>query len=107
MEELVGRKARFDLDRAIDKPILLGVTDGFRFVQRGLGDEAVLFVLGYFGNSSFAVSYLVPNVGTNSDEGVVSSGEARVHVGLVAERLRNDRNGPFMRWRLSNPVLHA
>lgn len=107
MEEFIRRKVRFDFDHAINKPILLGVTDGFRFVQGGLNDEPIPFVLGYFGNSSFAVAYLVPDVGTNSDEGDVSSGEGGVHVRLVAERLGNGKDGPFMRERLSNPVLHA
>ncbi len=69
IEELTGRKARFDLDHAIDKPILLGVADGFRPIEGGLSDEAVLLTLAYFGDCSPAVLYLVPNVGTDSDKG--------------------------------------
>lgn len=68
IEELIGRKARFDLDHAIDKPILLGVADGFRLIEGGLSDEAVLLTLAYFGDCSPAVFYLVPNVGTDSDK---------------------------------------
>ncbi len=68
IEELIGRKARFDLDHAIDKPILLGVADGFRLIEGGLSDEMVLLTLAYFGDCSPAVLYLVPNVGTDSDK---------------------------------------
>jgi len=99
----MSRKVRFDLDRAINKPILLGVADGFRFVQGGLGDEPIPFVLGYFSNSSFAVAYLVPDVGTNPDKGDVTSGEGGVHVRLVAERLGNGKDGPFMRGAFQTP----
>jgi hypothetical protein len=68
IEKLIGRKARLDLDHAIDKPILLGVADGFRLIEGGFSDEAVLFTSVYFGDCSRAVLYLVPNVGTDSDK---------------------------------------
>ena len=75
MKELISRQARFDLDYAIDKPILLGVADGFRPIEGGLSDEAVLFTSVYFRDRLPAVSYLVPHVGTDSDKSEISHDE--------------------------------
>jgi hypothetical protein len=75
MKELTSRQARFDLDHAIDKPILLGVADGFRPIEGGLSEEGVLFTSAYFGDRLPAVSYLVPHVGTDSDKGDLSHDE--------------------------------
>ena len=71
MKEFVSRKARLDLDHAIDKPILLGVADGFRLIKGGLSNESVLLTLTYFRDCSPAVSYLVANIGTDSDESTI------------------------------------
>ena len=75
IKELINRKARFDLDHAINKPILLGVTNGFRFIEGGLSDEAVLFTSAYLGDRLSAVFYLVPHVGTDSDKSDISHDE--------------------------------
>jgi hypothetical protein len=74
-KELISPKARLDLDHAVDKPVLLGIADRFRPIEGGLGNKGDLFTSTYFIDGLSAVSYLVPNVGTNADESDISHDE--------------------------------
>ena len=97
MKELVCRKARLDLDHAIDKPVLLGVADGLGLVEGGLSDESGLLALAYFRDCSPTVPYLVPDVGADSNEDDISSHTGGLHARFIAERLKGNEVELFIK----------
>jgi hypothetical protein len=64
-------------------------------------------MLSYLGDSSPAVCNFVPEVGANSDEGDISSGEVGIHARLILKPLDSGEKKPVMQRHLSNPMLHV
>ena len=58
----MGVKIGLDLDDAIDKPVLRGVSKRLCFIERGLGEESVAIDFQDFGDGFPALKKFVPDV---------------------------------------------